>query len=46
MVVLDFSALKPRALVASKAPRGHYDFDKPENITDLYRQSNKKIEKK
>ena len=39
-VVFHLSALKPRALVASKAPRGCYDFDKPENITDLYRQSN------
>ena len=26
MVILDFSALKHRALVASKAPRGRYDF--------------------
>ena len=25
-----------RALVASKAPRRRYDFDKPANITDLY----------
>ena len=32
MVVLDFPALKSRALVASKAPKGCYDFDKPENI--------------
>ena len=40
------SSLKPRALVASKAFRGCYDFDKAENITDLYRQPYKKIEKK
>ena len=26
--------------MVSEAPRGRYDFDKPENITDLYRQSN------
>ena len=45
-VVLDFSAQKPRALVASKAPRGRYDFDKPENITDLYQQSKKKNKNK
>ena len=39
-VVFHLSALKPKALVAFKAPRGHYDFDKPENITGIYRQSN------
>ena len=44
--VLHFSALKPKALVASKATKGRYDFDKPDKITDLSRQSNKKeIEK-
>ena len=32
MVVHDFQVPKPRALVAFKAPRGRYDFDKPENI--------------
>ena len=36
------SALKPEAEMISKAFRGRYDFDKPENITDLYRQSNRK----
>ena len=46
MVVLYFPALKPIALVASKALRGRYDFDKPKNITDLYgNQIKKKIEK-
>ena len=33
------SALKPEAEMVSEASRGRYDFDKPENITDLYRQS-------
>ena len=35
------SALKPEAEMISEAFRGCYDFDKPENITDLYRQSNR-----
>ena len=35
-----FSALKPEAEMASEASRGRYDLDKPENITDRYRQSN------
>ena len=34
-VALDL-VLKPRALVASKAPRGRYDFGKPKNTTDLF----------
>ena len=34
------SALNPRAPMVSDRSRGSYDFDKPENITDLYRQSN------
>ena len=46
MVVLYFLGLKPRAPVASKAPRGRCDFEKPENNTDLYRQSKKKKKKK
>ena len=32
---------KHKALVASKASIGHYDFDKPENIIALYQQSNR-----
>ena len=39
-VVFNLSALKPKAVVASKAPRGRYDFDKHENIMGKYRQSN------
>ena len=31
--------------MGSKAPRGCYDFDKPENITDLYGNQMIKIEK-
>ena len=27
--------------MVSESSRGHYDFDKPENITDLYSQSNR-----
>ena len=34
------AALKPETEMVSEASRGRYDFDKPENITDLYRQSN------
>ena len=32
---------KPKAEMVSEAPRGRYDFDKPENITDHHRQSNR-----
>ena len=39
-IVFHLSTLKPKALVASKAPRGRCDFDKFENITGKYRQSN------
>ena len=39
-VVFLLSALKPEAEMVSDASRGRYDFEKPENITDLYRQSN------
>ena len=39
-VVFHLSALKPKAEMVSEASRGRYDCDKPENITDLYRQSN------
>ena len=34
------SALKPEAEMVSEASKGLYDIDKPENIIDLYRQSN------
>ena len=37
-VILDFPALKPTALMASKAYRGRYDFDKPENIGNQIKQ--------
>ena len=40
-VVFHLSALKPEAEMVSEASRGRYDFDKPENITDLYQQSNR-----
>ena len=40
-VVFHLSALKPEAEMISEASRGCYDFDKPENITDLYRHSNR-----
>ena len=39
-VVFHLSALKPEAEVVSEVSRRRYDFDKPKNITDLYRQSN------
>ena len=39
-VVFHLSALKLEAAMISEASRGCYDFDKPENIKDLYRQSN------
>ena len=39
-VVFYLLALKPKATVASKAPRGRYNFDKPKNITGKYRQPN------
>ena len=44
-VVFHMSALKPGAEMVSEASRGRYDFDKPENITDLYRQSNRSTQK-
>ena len=41
-VVFYLLALKPKAEMVSEASRGCYDFDKPENITDLsYWQSNR-----
>ena len=40
-VVFHFSALKTKAEMVSEASRGRDDFDKPENITDLCRQSNR-----
>ena len=40
-VVFHLSALKLEAEMVSEASRGHYDFDKSENIIDLYRQSNR-----
>ena len=40
-VVFHLSALKPEAEMVSEASRGRYDFDKPENITDLYWQANR-----
>ena len=40
-VVFHLSALKPEAEMVSEASRERYDFDKPENVTDLYRQSNR-----
>ena len=40
-VVFHLSALKPEAEMVSEASRGCYHFDKPENITALYLQSNR-----
>ena len=40
-VVFYWSALKPEDEMVSEASRGRYDLDKPENITDRYRQSNR-----
>ena len=40
-VVFYLSELKPEAEMVSEASRGRYDFNKPENITDLYRQSHR-----
>ena len=39
-VVFYLSALKPEAEMVSEASRGRHDLDKPENITDRYRQPN------
>ena len=44
-VVFYLSALKPEVEMESEASRGRYDVDKPENITDLYRQSFGQLEK-
>ena len=40
-VVFHLSVLKPEAEMVSEASRGCYDLDKHENITNLYRQSNR-----
>ena len=37
-IVFYSSVLKPKAEMVSEASRGRYDLDKPENITDRYRQ--------
>ena len=45
-VVFHLSAVKPEAEMVSEAPRGRYDFDKPENITTSIGNQIGQIEKK
>ena len=44
-VVFHLSALKPKAEMVSEAPRGCYDFDRPENIGPLLAIKSDKLKK-